>query len=631
MPTYRTRNDTKRPSVKRSTAAPRKIRSSNGSSESKEDHAPGADAILPKAKDKVFSLAQKGAGETPLRANNASWPAAAAVATQDLGQPPASESADGGARTAGRILSPLLNATWFNNVAAVSSKHGFAVLAAMLSALVVLSFTGIVGYGLASAPDSVAELPKAVEQPETMEVQINGNAIHIAPASTVAAALEAAGVEATAGRLLSDDGTVVDEAGGHPAQILVNDNPAGPDMVLAPGDHITVSAGADMTESEAREQEEGEGEDGDEAEDNDKEHVRAATSVWSDETLGSIHQVVSDEGGIGANQEGSESLGSAHITRYSIRPSEKVVALTFDDGPWGETTVQLLDLLKEHDVHATFFVVGTTFDGDEEATALVKREHDEGHQICSHTYTHAKDAPGFRMAGLSSEAQIDEIVRSQEAIARATGTEASKVVRMPGGAYDENVAYNVLPYVTYEIGWDIDTLDWRRPGVAAIEEALYKADPGDVILMHDGGGDRSQTVEALRTVLPKMKQEGWQFVTIDELLAIEGANRDNAAETKPSVPIPEPEPAPEQEQVADSGAYGYDASGGTDYGYTDYGYVDASGTSQGVSDWGYIEYWDPSATSATGGISYYDATGAYGGATTYYDTTGAYGTYGTYY
>lgn len=74
------------------------------------------------------------------------------------------------------------------------------------------------------------------------------------------------------------------------------------------------------------------------------------------------------------------------------------------------------------------------------------------------------------------------------------------------------------PYIDAEIGWNVDTEDWRRPGADTIASRIMKAKPGSVILMHDGGGDRSQTVEALKKALPQLKQEGYRFVTISELL-----------------------------------------------------------------------------------------------------------------
>ena len=75
------------------------------------------------------------------------------------------------------------------------------------------------------------------------------------------------------------------------------------------------------------------------------------------------------------------------------------------------------------------------------------------------------------------------------------------------------------PKVSAEIGWDIDSQDWRRPGSAAIANQIKSAWPGAIILMHDGGGDRSQTVEALKDALPYLKEQGYRFVTIDELMS----------------------------------------------------------------------------------------------------------------
>ena len=93
------------------------------------------------------------------------------------------------------------------------------------------------------------------------------------------------------------------------------------------------------------------------------------------------------------------------------------------------------------------------------------------------------------------------------------------VLRAPGGNYYGPLVDNLKDLVDAEVGWDVDTEDWSRPGAGAIESALLSAKPGDVVLMHDGGGDRSQTVEALRSALPKLAVQGYKFVTVDELMA----------------------------------------------------------------------------------------------------------------
>ena len=119
---------------------------------------------------------------------------------------------------------------------------------------------------------------------------------------------------------------------------------------------------------------------------------------------------------------------------------------------------------------------------------------------------------------MTPEEQVAEIQKGYDAIEAATGTEASRAIRTPGGNFGPDVIRNLRPLITSEIGWNIDTTDWKRPGVDSIVAQIKSAKPGYIILMHDGGGDRSQTVEALRQALPYLKEQGYKFVTIDELL-----------------------------------------------------------------------------------------------------------------
>ena len=120
---------------------------------------------------------------------------------------------------------------------------------------------------------------------------------------------------------------------------------------------------------------------------------------------------------------------------------------------------------------------------------------------------------------MSPEEQRAEVQKGFEAIESALGTSVTHVLRAPGGNYYGPLVDNLKDLVDAEVGWDVDTEDWSRPGAGAIESALLSAKPGDVVLMHDGGGDRSQTVEALRSALPKLAAQGYKFVTVDELMA----------------------------------------------------------------------------------------------------------------
>ena len=105
-----------------------------------------------------------------------------------------------------------------------------------------------------------------------------------------------------------------------------------------------------------------------------------------------------------------------------------------------------------------------------------------------------------------------------EAIKNATGQEASTIFRCPGGNFDTSVATDLEGIVTAEIGWNVDTTDWKKPGADVIAQRIQSAGPGNIILMHDGGGDRSQTIEGLRQALPKLKEQGYSFITVQELL-----------------------------------------------------------------------------------------------------------------
>jgi hypothetical protein len=119
---------------------------------------------------------------------------------------------------------------------------------------------------------------------------------------------------------------------------------------------------------------------------------------------------------------------------------------------------------------------------------------------------------------MSADEQIEEVQKGYNAITEVLGQEPSHVMRAPGGNFHDDIIDTLWPYVDAEIGWDVDTEDWSKPGVDKIEEAILSVQPGQVVLMHDGGGEREQTVEALRAAMPILVERGYTVVTIDELL-----------------------------------------------------------------------------------------------------------------
>ena len=220
----------------------------------------------------------------------------------------------------------------------------------------------------------------------------------------------------------------------------------------------------------------------------------------------------------------------------SIEPTDgrRLVAITFDDGPDPIYTPQYLDILARHEAKATFFDLGSQIDAGTDYVALAKRCVQEGHQVASHTYSHSD------LLTLDDAARADEITRSLEAVSNACGT-PTDVIRPPYGNFygSSFLAYlrlgGNLAYTAY---WGLDSQDWDianqgygvEDGAAKIvsnctevKGATLAANPeafnGSIILMHDGGGDRERDVIALPHIIEAYQAQGFEFVTMNELLA----------------------------------------------------------------------------------------------------------------
>ena len=109
---------------------------------------------------------------------------------------------------------------------------------------------------------------------------------------------------------------------------------------------------------------------------------------------------------------------------------------------------------------------------------------------------------------------LAEMEKGFKAIEDTLGTSIEHVMRAPGGNYYGSLIDNLKDIVDVEVGWDVDTEDWRRPGAAAIEQAILSAKPGDVVLMHDGGGDRTATILALPWIIQGLRDRGFTFVAV---------------------------------------------------------------------------------------------------------------------
>ena len=194
---------------------------------------------------------------------------------------------------------------------------------------------------------------------------------------------------------------------------------------------------------------------------------------------------------------------------WEIKTEEKVVALTFDDGPHPRHTIDILDLLKKYDAKATFFVVG---ESAEKHPDVLLRQYNEGHEIANHTYTHPLKT--------TLEKLEKEIEKTEDIIFSIIGVH-TELFRPVEGQYTDGLIKKVVKkgYKVIMWSWHQDTEDWKSPGVRKIKNTVLKgAQPGNIILFHDGGGDRSQTVEALEVILPELQNQGYEFVTVSELM-----------------------------------------------------------------------------------------------------------------
>ena len=206
---------------------------------------------------------------------------------------------------------------------------------------------------------------------------------------------------------------------------------------------------------------------------------------------GAYHMVLSTDG---------------NAIRY-VPTTHKVVALTIDDGPHPEATPKILRILKEKQVKVTFFVLGNNAAAYNE---LVRQAASEGHEIGSHAYSHSFLS---RMSPAAYEAEMDQANQLIRQLAQEPA-----VFRPPGGAWNDAIARAALERGQTTILWSVDAGDWRCPPAGqVIKTVLDNVKPGSIVLLHDGQPSLP-TPEAIGIIIDKLREKGYQFVTVSELL-----------------------------------------------------------------------------------------------------------------
>ena len=214
------------------------------------------------------------------------------------------------------------------------------------------------------------------------------------------------------------------------------------------------------------------------------------------------------------------------VSYSAVNVDGPYIALTFDDGPSKATTPRLLDLLAKRGVKVTFFVQGINAHDNPE---ILKREIAEGHEIGNHSWDHPN------LAKMSEAGVRTQIERTQDAVFQITGSKP-KVLRPPYGSFTEHQRkWANEQFGVKIILWEVDPLDWKRPGPAAVTQRIVSATrPGYIILAHD---IHAQTVDAMAETIDGLLAKGFKFVTVSQLIAMDHPKA-KPATPAPAVPAP---------------------------------------------------------------------------------------------
>ncbi|KUH57859.1 hypothetical protein AUL39_09215 [Tractidigestivibacter scatoligenes] len=359
-----------------------------------------------------------------------------------------------------------------------------------------------------------------------VQVTVNGTLQSVTVRTTIDQLKSDADIQTAPGNYVSVSGNIIAEGEGYPYSASINGKDTDYDDAhsyeVAGGERIALSDGQDRTEPSTT------------------ETVNQQPKLLMNGNMGAINYIsqwgsttVKDV--ITGQDSGEQVDGTVYeqgqdcaVTVKDVLPpdNEKLVALTFDDGPSGYTP-QYLKNLQDKGVKATFFCLGKEVDAHpDESKAIV----DAGCQICSHSYDH----PDLRYA--EPKTVVDQLTSSFSSIENATG-EKTTAFRPPYGSFTQRTWLATQGVATVAVRWDIDTEDWKQPGVDKIVSAACdNVHSGSIILMHDGGGPRDQDVEALPKIIDTLQSQGYTFVTISELLASDDSIPDYVSSCSSTMP-----------------------------------------------------------------------------------------------
>ncbi len=360
----------------------------------------------------------------------------------------------------------------------------------------------------------------------TVQFRVNGEDASARYGTTLDDYIADSGRTFTAGNLVSVGGNVLAEGGGNAYAATVNGEPYSPEeaksLRLVGGETIELGNGLDLTE------------------DHDVEVVTAPPLLEFDGSAGAI-SFVSQWGTPGAREQWTGKLSgevaladfvtqptNTIVTTMNITPSDdrKLVALTFDDGP-SDYTPLYLDILERYGAKATFFMFGPSAEADPE---MARRVVEAGHQVCNHTSQHQD------LSAMDAEQLHNELLTTFQQVDDATGT-ATTVFRPPWAIFGQEGWLKSGGAASASVLYNADSNDWDQPGVDSIVRfALDGVASGSIILMHDGGYRLDQDLEALPRIISYLQGEGYELVTLSELLASDPAVPEQAVSCDDPMP-----------------------------------------------------------------------------------------------
>ena len=342
-------------------------------------------------------------------------------------------------------------------------------------------------------------------------ITLNGTATSVRVGSSVASIVSEKRLQTNPGDLVSVGGNVIEAGAGYAYSAKLGDEDLEGDVLdsygAREGDALTISDGGDKTEDYDVSVEE-----------------EQPKLVWGGDAWGNI-TYISQWGRAGKREvltgkvsgetaEGDvlEETRNVEVVVHQISPDDagrKLIALTFDDGPADPYTEKYLEILDQYGIKATFFNLGQNI---KEYPDLAKKIVDSGNELMSHTHQHQQ------LTKLDAASLQSEFRDAFDLIDSTTGHQTTSF-RPPYGDFTEGSWLKSGGLASLSVLWNLDSEDWRRAGADSIvSKSTTGAFSGAIILMHDGGGDRTQDVEALPRIISTLQSEGYEFVTVGELM-----------------------------------------------------------------------------------------------------------------